>query len=127
MVRVARLVRTGVQKLSKGGNITNKISRGLLDTLRGYIAEREAQLKFDSLLKRPMRGTLSRSRRSSVLLPIALPPIDRSREMEAVYFMHVLMDVIVVVKTSVAMRMAPITSSKIRVVLRLGNMSKRLH
>lgn len=126
MVRVARLVRTGVQELSKGRNITNKISRGLLDTLRGYIAEREAQLTFDGLLKRPMRGTLSRSRRSSILLPIALPPIDRSREMEAADFMHVLMDVIVVVKTSVAMRMAPITA-KIRVVLILGNMSKRLH
>lgn len=127
------LVCTGVQELSRGRNITNnKIDKGLLATamklgiLRGCVTKGEAQLILNGLLKRLMRGPLSKPRRSYVLLLVALPPISRSKGMEATDFRPVLVAMAVAIGTSVPTRMASFTA-EIRAMLILSKMSKRRH
>jgi hypothetical protein len=80
------------------------------------VVEGEAQLTLDILLKKLVRGPLSRLRGVPVLLIVALPPVSKSRGMEAKVVTLVL---VVAVGMLIATRMTPVTT-KIGVVLRFG-------
>jgi len=82
------LVRTSIREQISCRNRTNsKMSRGMvaatakLSTLRGGVAEEEAELTLDSLLKRPVRRPLPKTSRPSCLLPVALLLVCRGRRM----------------------------------------------
>lgn len=81
-------------------------------------------MTLDILLKKLVRGPLSRSHKAFVLLPVNLPLVGRSRGMESIVIRPVLVVVIVVVGMLVTTRTSPITT-KIGVVLRCGKVSKR--
>jgi hypothetical protein len=85
------------------------------------VVEGEAQLTLDILLKKLVRGPLSRLRGVPVLLIVALPPVSKSRGMEAKVVTLVL---VVAVGMLIATRMTPVTT-KIGVVLRFGKVSGR--
>jgi hypothetical protein len=85
------------------------------------VVEGEAQLTLDILLKKLVRGPLSRLRGVPVLLIVALPPVNKSRGMEAKVVTLVL---VVAVGMLIATRMTPVTT-KIGVVLRFGKVSGR--
>ena len=85
------------------------------------MVEGEAQLTLDILLKKLVRGPLSRLRGVPVLLIVALPPVSKSRGMEAKVVTLVL---VVAVGMLIATRMTPVTT-KIGVVLRFGKVSGR--
>jgi uncharacterized membrane protein len=78
-------------------------------------------LTLDILLKKLVRGPLSRLRGVPVLLIVALPPVNKSRGMEAKVVTLVL---VVAVGMLIATRMTPVTT-KIGVVLRFGKVSGR--
>jgi hypothetical protein len=78
-------------------------------------------LTLDILLKKLVRGPLSRLRGVPVLLIVALPPVSKSRGMEAKVVTLVL---VVAVGMLIATRMTPVTT-KIGVVLRFGKVSGR--
>ena len=85
------------------------------------MVEGEVQLTLDILLKKLVRGPLSRLRGVPVLLIVALPPVNKSRGMEAKVVTLVL---VVAVGMLIATRMTPVTT-KIGVVLRFGKVSGR--
>jgi hypothetical protein len=85
------------------------------------VVEGEVQLTLDILLKKLVRGPLSRLRGVPVLLIVALPPFNKSRGMEAKVVTLVL---VVAVGMLIATRMTPVTT-KIGVVLRFGKVSGR--
>jgi len=85
------------------------------------VVEGEVQLTLDILLKKLVRGPLSRLRGVPVLLIVALPPVNKSRGMEAKVVTLVL---VVAVGMLIATRMTPVTT-KIGVVLRFGKVSGR--
>ena len=70
------------------GNTNNKIGKGLvtaavkLNTLWGCVAEVEAELTLDVLLKWPVRRPLPRTSRLSGLPPMTLLPVHGSRGMK---------------------------------------------
>ena len=78
-------------------------------------------MTLDILLKKLVRGPLSRLRGVPVLLIVALPPVSKSRGMEAKVVTLVL---VVAVGMLIATRMTPVTT-KIGVVLRFGKVSGR--
>ena len=78
-------------------------------------------MTLDILLKKLVRGPLSRLRGVPVLLIVALPPVNKSRGMEAKVVTLVL---VVAVGMLIATRMTPVTT-KIGVVLRFGKVSGR--
>ena len=88
------------------------------------MVEGEAQLTLDILLEKLMRGPLSRLRGVPVLLIVALPPVSKSRGMEAKVVTLVLVVVVVAVGMLVATRMTPVTT-EIGAVLRFGKVSGR--
>jgi hypothetical protein len=57
------------------------VAAAKLSTLGGGVADGEAKLTLDSLLKRLVRRPLPRTNRSSGLLSVALLPVYKSRRM----------------------------------------------
>jgi hypothetical protein len=96
-IRSNVLVRTSIQEPISCRNRTNsKMRRGLvaatvkLSTLGGGVAEEEAELTFDSLLKRLVRRPLPRTSRPSGLLLVTLLPVCKGRRMNTMKIRPVL-------------------------------------
>jgi len=123
-------VRTSIQEPISYRNRTNsKMSRGLvvavakLSTLRGVVAEGEAELTLDNLLKRPVRRPLPRTNRLSGLLPVALLLVCRGRRMNNLKISLVLAVIPTTIEALGAAWPASITA-EIKLVLTLGKVSR---
>jgi len=91
------LVRTSIQEPTTYRNgANNKMNRRLvaaaskLSTLEGGVAEGEAELTFDGLLKRPVRRPLPKTNRPSGLLPVTLFQFCKGRRMNTMKIRPVL-------------------------------------
>jgi hypothetical protein len=83
----------------------------------------KAQLTLYVLLKKLVKRPLPRTSRSSGMLPITLLPVYESRGMKTMKVRPVLATMSVAIEAPVAAKTTSITT-KIRVVLMLGKMSK---
>jgi len=109
-IRSNVLVRTSIREPISCRNRTNsKMSRGLvvavakLSTLRVIVAEGEAELTLDSLLKRLVRRPLPRTNRPFGLLPVALLLVCRGRRMNNLKINRVLAVILTTIEASGAM------------------------
>jgi hypothetical protein len=87
-----------------------------LSTLWGCVAEGEAQLTLDVLVKGPVRSPLLTSSRSFGLLPMTLLPVSGSRGMRTMKIILVLVVVPVAVRDLIVVRTTSVTA-KIRVMM----------
>ena len=108
-IRSNVLVRTSIQEPTTYRNrANNKMNRRLvaaaskLSTLGGGVAEGEAELTLDGLLKRPVRRPLPKTNRPSGLLPVTLFQFCKGRRMNTMKIRPVLVVISTVVGAPVA-------------------------